>query len=170
MIEQISNFFNMEMIYLWLNFGVLPFWIILIFFPQSNLCRYFVTSIFPYLIFSSVYVFLIIEFYKDNYNFVDNFSLYLGLDSLNNLFDNNYFLITFWVHFLAINLFCGSWIVKDSLKLTMPKFLVFFSINCNLFYWTFRYIYLLVHKNFFRKKNFYFRLNLFDFKAAIFHQ
>ena len=133
MIEQISNFFNMEMIYLWLNFGVLPFWIILIFFPQSNLCRYFVTSIFPYLIFSSVYVFLIIEFYKDNYNFVDNFNLYLGLDSLNNLFDNNYFLITFWVHFLAINLFCGSWIVKDSLKLTMPKFLVFFPLIVTYF-------------------------------------
>lgn len=133
MIEQISNFFNTEMIYLWLNFGVLPFWIILIFFPQSNLCRYFVTSIFPYLIFSSVYVFLLIEFYKDNYNFVDNFSLYLGLDSLNNLFDNNYFLITFWVHFLAINLFCGSWIVKDSLKLTMPKFLVFFPLIVTYF-------------------------------------
>jgi len=133
MIEQISNFFNMEMIYLWLNFGVLPFWIILIFFPQSNLCRYFVTSIFPYLIFSSVYVFLLIEFYKDNYNFVDNFNLYLGLDSLNNLFDNNYFLITFWVHFLAINLFCGSWIVKDSLKLTMPKFLVFFPLIVTYF-------------------------------------
>ena len=133
MIEQISNFFNTEMIYLWLNFGVLPFWIILIFFPQSNLCRYFVTSIFPYLIFSSLYVFLIIEFYKDNYNFVDNFNLYLGLDSLNNLFDNNYFLITFWVHFLAINLFCGSWIVKDSLKLTMPKFLVFFPLIVTYF-------------------------------------
>lgn len=133
MIEQISNFFNTEMIYLWLNFGVLPFWIILIFFPQSNLCRYFVTSIFPYLIFSSVYVFLLIEFYMDNYNFVDNFNLYLGLDSLNNLFDNNYFLITFWVHFLAINLFCGSWIVKDSLKLTMPKFLVFFPLIVTYF-------------------------------------
>lgn len=133
MIEQISNFFNTEMIYLWLNFGVLPFWIILIFFPQSNLCRYFVTSIFPYLIFSSVYVFLLIEFYRDNYNFVDNFNLYLGLDSLNNLFDNNYFLITFWVHFLAINLFCGSWIVKDSLKLTMPKFLVFFPLIVTYF-------------------------------------
>ena len=133
MIEQISNFFNTEMIYLWLNFGVLPFWLILIFFPQSNLCRYFVTSIFPYLIFSSVYVFLLIEFYNDNYNFVDNFNLYLGLDALNNLFDNNYFLITFWVHFLAINLFCGSWIVKDSLKLNMPKFLVFFPLIVTYF-------------------------------------
>ena len=133
MIEQISNFFNTEMIYLWLNFGVLPFWIILIFFPQSHLCRYFVTSIIPYLIFSSVYIFLLIEFYKDNYNFVDNFNLYLGLNSLNNLFDNSYFLITFWVHFLAINLFCGSWIVKDSLKLTMPKFLVFFPLIVTYF-------------------------------------
>ena len=76
---------------------------------------------------------MLIEFYKDNYNFVDNFNLYLGLDSLNNLFDNNYFLITFWVHFLAINLFCGSWIVKDSLKLTMPKFLVFFPLIVTYF-------------------------------------
>ena len=30
MIEQIAAFFTIEMIYLWLNFGVLPFWITLI--------------------------------------------------------------------------------------------------------------------------------------------
>ena len=133
MIEQISNFFNQEMIYLWLNLGVLPFWIILIFFPQSNICKFFVTSVFPYLIFSLVYVYLLVLAYQSEYHFINNFNLYLGIDELNNLFNENSFLITFWVHFLAINLFCGSWIVKDSLKLYIPKFLVFFPLVITYF-------------------------------------
>ena len=37
MIEQIAAFFTIEMIYLWLNIGVLPFWFVLIFFPRSNI-------------------------------------------------------------------------------------------------------------------------------------
>ena len=47
MIEEIYNYFTIEMLYYWVNLGVLPFWIVLIFFPNSNLSRYFVTSIFP---------------------------------------------------------------------------------------------------------------------------
>ena len=128
MIDQISDFFSMEMIYLWLNIGVLPFWFILIFFPQSNICRYFVTSIFPYLVLSSVYIYLLFLLYKFDYNFLDNFKLYLGIIELNDLFSDNFFLITFWTHFLAINLFCGSWIVKDSQKLLINKFLIISSL------------------------------------------
>tara|TARA_B100001113_G_C21081880_1_gene610313 strand:+ start:726 stop:1199 length:474 start_codon:yes stop_codon:yes gene_type:complete len=146
MIEQISNFFNTEMIYLWLNIGVLPFWLVLILFPQSNICKYLVTSIFPYLILSIVYIYLVFENYENGYNFWGNFNLYLGLDDLNNLFNDNAFLITFWIHFLAINLFCGSWIVRDSSKLSMPKILIFFPLLITyfigpvglLFYWIFR--------------------------------
>jgi len=133
MIEQISAFFSIEMIYLWLNIGVLPFWFILIFFPQSNICRYLVTSIFPYLIFGSVYIYLLFLFYKTDYNFINNFNLYLGLDELNNLFNDNSFLISFWVHFLAINLFCGSWIVKDSQKFDISKIIVFFPLAITYF-------------------------------------
>ena len=133
MIEQISAFFNIEMIYLWLNIGVLPFWFILIFFPQSNICRYLVTSIFPYLIFGSVYIYLLFLFYKTDYNFINNFNLYLGLDELNNLFNDNSFLISFWVHFLAINLFCGSWLVRDSQKFAISKIIIFFPLVITYF-------------------------------------
>ena len=149
MIEQISDFFSMEMIYLWLNIGVLPFWFILIFFPQSNICRYFVTSIFPYLVLGSVYTYLLFLLYKFDYNFLDNFKLYLGIIELNDLFSNNFFLITFWTHFLAINLFCGSWIVKDSQKLLINKFLVIIPLLITYFigvlgiflYWIIRIFY-----------------------------
>jgi len=133
MIEQISAFFNIEMIYLWLNIGVLPFWFILVFFPQSNICRYLVTSIFPYLIFGSVYIYLLFLFYKTDYNFINNFNLYLGLDELNNLFNDNSFLISFWVHFLAINLFCGSWLVRDSQKFAISKIIIFFPLVITYF-------------------------------------
>ena len=41
-----------------------------------------------------------------------------------HLFNNQSFLILFWAHFLAMNLFCGGWIVKDSQMLAMNKFIV----------------------------------------------
>tara|TARA_Y100000590_G_scaffold395653_1_gene475817 strand:- start:319 stop:792 length:474 start_codon:yes stop_codon:yes gene_type:complete len=146
MIEQISNFFTVEMIYLWLNIGVIPFWFILVFFPNSNICSYFVTSILPILIFGSVYLYLIYYFFISGYDFMNNFRLYLELNELNKLFSNKSFLILFWIHFLAINLFCGSWIVKDSQKLMIPKYLVSFPLVITYFigpvgvfvYWIFR--------------------------------
>ena len=55
MIEQIATFFSVEMIYLWLNIGIIPFWFILIFFPQSKICGLFVTSIIPLVILSIVF-------------------------------------------------------------------------------------------------------------------
>ena len=123
MIEQISAFFTIEMIYLWLNLGVLPFWFILIFFPQSKICNFFVISIFPFVILGVIYIYLIYDFFVSGYNFLWNFNLYLGLDELRSLLTDTSFLIIFWLHFIAINLFCGSWIVNDSQKFMISKIL-----------------------------------------------
>ena len=133
MIELIEIFFTIEMIYLWLNIGVIPFWLILLFFPQSKICGMFVTSIFPILILGSLYLYLFYYFYVFGNNFLENFNLYLGLYNLRDLFENESFLILFWTHFLAVNLFCGAWIVKDSQKIYMSKFLVFFPIVITYF-------------------------------------
>ena len=133
MFEQISNFFTIEMIYLWLNIGVIPFWFILIFFPQSRFCSYLITSIFPFIIFSAIYIYLIYYFLTSGYDFFGNFNLYLGIEELLILFSDKSFLIIFWVHFLAINLFCGSWIVRDSQKLMISKTLVFIPLTLTYF-------------------------------------
>ena len=95
MIEQIYNYFTVETLYLWINLGVMPFWLILIFFPQSNLCRYFVTSIFPIIILSGSYIFIFYKSYLNSYNFNDNFSLYLGIDDLSDLFTDKLYLMMF---------------------------------------------------------------------------
>ena len=49
------------------------------------------------------------------------------------------FLILFWLHFLAMNLFCGGWIVKDSQKFGINKILMCFPLINNLLHWTYRF-------------------------------
>ena len=133
MIEQIAMFFTIEMIYLWVNIGIIPFWLILMFFPQSKICGLLVTSIFPFFVLSSVYVYLFYYFFISGYDFLENFNLYLGLYNLAEMFEYEAFLILFWTHFLVMNFFCGAWIVKDSQKFYISKFLVIFSLISTYF-------------------------------------
>ena len=124
MIDQIYTFFTLEMIYLWLNIGVLPFWIVLVVFPNSQISKVFIVSVFPIFILSLVYAYLLYVAYIGGYDFLQNFKLYLGLSEISKLFENQSFLILFWMHFLAMNLFCGGWITNDSQLFRMNKFLV----------------------------------------------
>ena len=149
MIEQIYNYFTIEMLYFWVNFGVLPFWLILIIFPNSKLSKYFVTSIFPMLLLSGTYMFVLYKSYLNSYNFIDNFNLYLGFARLSDLFSDKSFLITFWIHFISINLFVGGWIVKDAQKLMVNKILIILPLILTyligplglLLYWLIRVFY-----------------------------
>jgi hypothetical protein len=149
MIDQIYTYFTMEMIFLWLNLGVLPFWLVLIIFPQSQIRRVFTTSIFPIFIISLVYSYLLYMLFDEGYDFFKNFELYLGLNSILNLFADKSFLILFWTHFLAVNLFCGGWIVKDSQKfginktlMSLPLIITYFIGPIGItFYWLIRIFY-----------------------------
>ena len=149
MIEEIYNYFNFEMLYFWVNLGVLPFWLILIFFPKSNLSKYFVTSIFPVFILSGAYIFVLYKSYLNSYDFIGNFTLYLGIVNLSDLFSDQSYIMIFWIHFISINLFTGGWIVKDSQKFSMNKiFLIIPLIFTYLigplglfFYWLVRIFY-----------------------------
>ena len=93
-------------------------------FPQSHLSRIFVTSIFPFFILSGVYIFILYKSYLIGYDFDGNFSLYLGLSELSRLFEDHLYIMIFWTHFIAINLFIGGWIVKDSQKFAINKVLM----------------------------------------------
>ena len=149
MIEQIYTYFTIEMIYLWLNIGIIPFWFVLVFFPQSKICKIFTISIFPILIFSMIYCYVIYLIFQTGYDFLNNFKLYLGIKELLNLFSDSSFLILFWIHFLAINLFCGGWIVNDYQKFGISKILIFFPLIITYFvgplgissYWIIRIFY-----------------------------
>ena len=149
MIEEIYNYFTVEMLYYWVNLGVLPFWLILVFFPKSNLSKYFVTSIFPIFILGGTYIFVLYKSYLNSYDFDNNFSLYLGINNLSELFTDESYLIMFWIHFISINLFTGGWIVKDSQKLSINKFIIAIPLIITyligpiglFFYWLVRIFY-----------------------------
>ena len=149
MIEQIYTYFTIDILYYWVNLGVLPFWFILIIFPQSHLSRIFATSIFPVFILSGVYIFILYKSYLTSYDFIGNFNLYLGLNELSRLFEDHLYIMIFWTHFVAINLFIGGWIVKDSQKfsinkvlLALPLILTYLTGPIGLFlYWIIRIFY-----------------------------
>ncbi len=149
MIEQIYTYFTIETLYMWINLGILPFWFILIIFPQSHLSRIFVTSIFPFLILSGVYIFILYKSYLTGYDFDGNFTLYLGLNELSRLFEDHLYIMIFWTHFIAINLFIGGWIVKDSQKFNINKVLLALPLIMTyligpiglFFYWIIRIFY-----------------------------
>ena len=149
MIEQIYTYFTIETLYMWINLGVLPFWFILIMFPQSHLSKIFVTSIFPFFLLSGVYIFILYKSYLIGYDFDGNFSLYLGLSELSRLFEDHLYIMIFWTHFIAINLFIGGWIVKDSQKFSINKVLMAVPLIVTyligpiglFFYWIIRIFY-----------------------------
>ena len=122
---QFQNYLTQENIYLWTNFGILPFWLMLIIIPNSKFTQFFVNSIILPLILSATYIYIIYQAILIDDPIFDFFKLYLSLDNLYILFATESFLLVFWLHFIAINLFLGSWISRDGVKYNMPRSLVF---------------------------------------------
>ena len=91
------------------------------------------------------YIYLSYNLYLEN-NIFDGFELYGGLDGLYSMFANESLLLIFWLHFLAISLFAGSWIVRDSKRYVIPKIITIPSLILTYFtgpvgillYWFFR--------------------------------
>ena len=134
MLTEIYTYFTIETIYLWVNYGVIPIWLVLIFFPNSKLNKIFLTSIFLPSLFAIIYVYIFYQLMLLDENILDSLNIYISLEGLNYLLSNEVFLLIFWVHFLAINLFLGSWVSRDALKYNIPKF--FSAISLILIYFT----------------------------------
>ncbi len=132
MINDLLEFLTYEKIYLIVNWGVIPFWLLLIVMPNHSLTNFFNQSIIPILLFSVAYGYIAYNVFLDG-NILDGFELYNGLDGLYSMFSSEAFLLIFWLHFLAISLFIGSWIARDSLRYMMPKPFVIISLIATYF-------------------------------------
>ena len=128
MIEQFQDYLTFKSVYLYTNLIVIPFWLMIILIPNSKITKIIVNSIFLPLIFSSVYVFIIYKMIILDESLIQIFQLYLDLDNLYTLFSTEGFLLLFWLHFLSINLFLGSWMSSDGIKYNMPRSLVAISL------------------------------------------
>jgi hypothetical protein len=82
-------------------------------------------------------------------SFLDIFNLYLSFENLYTLFSTESFLLIFWIHFISINLFLGSWISKDALKYNISRSVVLIPLITTYFsgplglvlYWFLRIFY-----------------------------
>ncbi len=128
MLIQFQEYLTFENIYLWSNLGVLPFWVMLILIPSSKFTQFFINSIIIPLILSTIVIYIIYQLILLEESTIDVFKLYLSLDNLYTVFATEAFLLIFWIHFITINLFLGSWISRDAIKYNIPRRLVFLPL------------------------------------------
>ena len=132
MINNFLEILTYENLYLIANIGVIPFWLLLIISPNQNITNFFVQSIIAPLLLASAYVFVAYNIFLEG-NIFNSFDLYRGIDGLYSMFSNEAFLLIFWLHFLAISLFLGSWITRDSKKYMIPRFFIIISLIITYF-------------------------------------
>ena len=148
MINNLLPLLSYENIYFIANWGVLPFWLLLIILPNHGVTNFFTQTIIAPLILASAYCFIAYKIYLEG-NILDSFELDTGLEGLYSMFSNETLLLTFWLHFLSISLFVGTWIARDSQKYAMQRFFVIISLILTYFtgpfglvvYWFFRIFY-----------------------------
>jgi|TARA_B110000914_G_C15296176_1_gene368904 hypothetical protein len=132
MINNIAPHLTNENIYLFANWGVLPFWLLLIFAPNSTFSKVFVHSIIAPLFLSIAYIFVSYKIYIEG-NIFEGFNLYYGLENLYSVYSDESFLLIFWLHFLSISLFIGAWIARDAKRFMMPNILTIFCLIMTYF-------------------------------------
>tara|TARA_B100000945_G_scaffold279214_1_gene245490 strand:+ start:288 stop:758 length:471 start_codon:yes stop_codon:yes gene_type:complete len=148
MTDDLLQFLTYENIYYIANIGVIPCWLLLIFFPTHVITKFFVKSVIVPLLLSTAYIYIVYQIFITE-NIFEVFNIYLGLDELYTLFSNEGFLLIFWLHFLAINLFVGNWIANDGQTHSVSKILIIFSLILTYFtgplglilYWVVRIFY-----------------------------
>ncbi len=145
MINNLISFLSFENIYLIANWGVIPFWLLLIFLPNHQITNFLVQSVIVPLLLAAGYIYLSYILFTDG-NILDGFQLYGDLNDLYAMFANETLLLIFWLHFLSISLFTGAWIVRDGKKYLIPKIIIIPSLILTYFagpiglvtYWFFR--------------------------------
>ena len=132
MLNNLLPLLTYENIYLVANWGVIPFWLLLIFAPNYQITNFLAQSIIVPLLLAVSYAYLSYIIYQEG-DIFDSFGLYSGLDGLYSMFANEALLLIFWLHFLAISLFTGSWITRDSRKYFIPKIITIPSLILTYF-------------------------------------
>ena len=145
MLENIEILLTVENIYLIVNWGIIPFWLMLVFFPNVSVTNFLVNSVIVPLLLSAAYAFLAYQIFLDG-NIFSGFNLYNGIEDLYTVFSDELFLLIFWIHFLTLSLFVGAWISRDSQRYNISKPITVISLTITYFsgpiglliYWMFR--------------------------------
>jgi len=93
-------------------------WLLLIFFPRWKHTKTITSLFLSSLLFAGVYVIsLSISYGKTGGNFS-------SLEGVRLLFTNDFALLAGWVHYLAFDLFVGTWEVEDAMANGISRFVI----------------------------------------------
>ncbi|SVD40845.1 uncharacterized protein METZ01_LOCUS393699, partial [marine metagenome] len=95
MLIQFEEYLTFENIYIFSNYGILPFWLLLIAVPNSKITQILVNSIILPLILSTAYAYVLYQTILLNEPILDIFKLYLSIDNLYTIFATVSFLLIF---------------------------------------------------------------------------
>jgi hypothetical protein len=99
-----------EQIFSICNFSVLPGWLLLVVAPRWRWTHRIAALALPLGLAAVYLALLVVNFRKGEGGFG-------SLAEVARLFENRYLLLAGWIHYLAFDLFIGSWVVRDAGRL-----------------------------------------------------
>jgi hypothetical protein len=111
------------------NMLVMPGWLLLVFLPRWRYTTGVITSCLLPAVLGVCYVGLFAANFRSQ---PDGFAAFNTLAGVRSLFQNDWLLLGGWIHYLAFDLFVGSWEVRDSQRLGIHHLLVIPCLACTL--------------------------------------
>jgi hypothetical protein len=121
-----------EMMYTTLNFGVMPFWVLLILLPHSKLTEALVHTVLIPIVLGVTYAWLLATALTGP---SPEGASFMTLHGLSKLFSSETALLAGWAHYLVFDLFVGAWQARDAQRvglnhlLLVPCLLVTFLVG-----------------------------------------
>ncbi len=110
-------------LYLAFNYGVMPFWALIIFVPFLKLTDILVHSVLAPIVLGVTYAWLIANVMGGVVPLPEGAG-FADFDALAKSFSVKEVLIAGWAHYIVFDLFVGAWIARDAQRVGLNQFIV----------------------------------------------
>jgi hypothetical protein len=112
-----------DQMYLLLNYGVMPFWALIIFLPMFKMTDTLVHSVFAPIVLGATYTWLLANVMGGVVQMPDGAG-FASLDALMKTFSVKEAVVAGWAHYIVFDLFVGAWIARDAQRVGLNQFVV----------------------------------------------
>ncbi len=106
---------NVETVFAVCNYGVVPFWLLLVVAPRSKAADFLVHSPLPAALLVPVYAWLL---FGDDPG--PQGASFFTLEGVTRIFTTPKTITACWIHYLVFDLFVGAWETRDAKRLGIP--------------------------------------------------
>lgn len=112
-----------DTMFLLLNYGILPFWALLIFVPLTKFTDAVVHSVLIPLVLGVTYAWLLAGVIWGGTPAPEGAG-FTSLDGLQKMFSQPHALVAGWAHYIVFDLFIGAWQARDAQRVGLNHFLL----------------------------------------------